>query len=105
MEAHRGDTVRVRQGAGGVLLEGRRQLALMSALQLLCLPSPAAFSLGRPPLPQPFCAAQALDGRKGLLKVLEEDQVLPSYTSVAVLVDHGLGRRWAHGGRESDLPL
>ena len=30
--------MRVRQGAGGVLLEGRRQLALMSALQLLCLP-------------------------------------------------------------------
>ena len=30
--------MRVRQGAGGVLLEGRRQLALISALQLLCLP-------------------------------------------------------------------
>ena len=50
-------------------------------------------------------AAHALDGWKGLLRMLEEDQVLPSHASVAVLVGPGLGRRWAHGGRESDLPL
>ena len=32
--------------------------------------------------------------------MLEDGQVLPSHTSIAVLVGRGCGRRWAHGGRE-----
>ena len=64
-------------------------MALLSATNLRFLPFPAACSLGRPPLPQPFWAAQALDGRKGLLEVLEGGQVLPSYALVAVVA--GLG--------------
>ena len=68
-----------------VKLEGK----VLSATNLRFLPFPAAFSLGRPPLPQPFCAAKALDGRKGLLEVLEGGQVLPSYALVAVVA--GLG--------------
>ena len=49
------------------------------------------------PLVQPVCAAQAFDGCKELLKMLEDGQVLPSHTSTAVLVGRGCGRCWAHG--------
>ena len=80
-------------------------MVLLSATNSSACLFPAAFSLGRPPLLQPFWAARALDGREGLLRVLEEDEVLPTHASVAVLVGRGFGRRWAHGGQESDLPL
>ena len=72
---------------------------------LLACPLPASHLPRAVPLPQPFWAAQALDGWKELLRMLEEDDVLPSHASAAVLVGRGLWRRWAHGGRESDLPL
>ena len=67
--------------------------------------SPAPFltplkSLLLPPMPQPFCAAQACDGRKELLEVRVEDDSLPSRTSPAVLVGRDCGRGWADGGRE-----
>ena len=52
-------------------------------------------SLLLPPMPQPFCAAQACDGRKELLGVLVKDDFLPSHASVAVLVGRGCGRGWA----------
>ena len=55
---------------GGRCLKVQDENGALSATNLRFLPFPAAFSLGRPPLPQPFCAAQALDGRKGLLEVL-----------------------------------
>ena len=32
--------------------------------------------------------------------MLDDGQVLPSHTSIAVLVGRGCGRRWAHGGCE-----
>ena len=57
-------------------------------------------SLLLPPMPQPSCAAQACDGRKGLLEVLVEGDSLPSRTSPAVLVGRGCGRGWSDGGRE-----
>ena len=77
-----------------VILTMREMSVILTQIDLLSVKLthslfPAAFSLGRPPLPQPFCAAQALDGRKGLLEVLEGGQVLPSYALVAVVA--GLG--------------
>ena len=76
-------------------------MVLLSATNLSACLFPAAFSLGRPPLLQPFWAARALDGRKELLVAVALLLVLPSHASVAVLVGRGCGRRWAHGGRSS----
>ena len=42
-------------------------------------------------------AAHALDGWKGLLRMLEEDQVLPSYAFVAVVAAVG-GAWWSRAG-------
>ena len=53
-------------------------MALLSATNSSCLPLPASHLPRAAPLPQPFWAVHALDGRKGLLTVLEEDQVLES---------------------------
>ena len=72
-------------------LERHPSRFLLDSLQILCRGAP---------LVQPVCAAQAFNGCKELLKMLEDGQVLPSHTSIAVLVGHGCGRRWAHGGRE-----
>ena len=65
--------------------------------QLCFLPLPASHLPRGAPLPQPFWAAHALDGRKGLLTVLEEDQVLPSYAFVAVVAAVG-GAWWSRAG-------
>ena len=83
---------KVRGVAGGVLQGARCPWTPQK--------SPAPFlrplkSLLLPPMPQPFCAAQACDGRKELLGVLEQDDFLPSHASVAVLVGRGCGRGWA----------
>ena len=80
-------------------------MALLSATNTTCLPISLQILSRAAPLLQPFWAAWALGGRKGLLRMLEADEVLPSHASVAVLVGRGCGRRWAHGGREGDLPV
>ena len=72
-------------------LERHPSRFLLVSLQILCRGAP---------LVQPVCAVQAVNGCKELLKMLEDGQVLPSHTSIAVLVGRGCGRRWAHGGRE-----
>ena len=90
---------------GGASLKVEDENGALERHQPAILPLPASHLPRGAPLPQPFWAAQALDERKGLLMMVEEDDVLPSHASVAVLVGPGLGRRWAHGGRESDLPL
>ena len=64
-------------------------MALLSATNSSCLPLPASHLPRATPLPQPFCAAQACDGRKELLVVLAQDDFLPSHASVVVLVGRG----------------
>ena len=90
---------------GGASVKVEDENGALERHQPTILPLPASHLPRAAPLPQPFWAAHAPDGRKGLLRMLEEDDVLPSHASAAVLVGRGLWRRWAHGGRESDLPL
>ena len=90
---------------GGASVKVEDENGALERHQPAILPLPASHLPRAAPLPQPFWAAHAPDGRKGLLRMLEEDDVLPSHASAAVLVGRGLWRRWAHGGRESDLPL
>ena len=106
MQAHRGDSVRVRQGAGGVPLQGRRQTGALSASTSPSLPISSCFFPWPSTAPTAFlCSAgarraQGADTCGGCAATLSPQPRLRSCPSWSWLRE-ALGSWWALVEREA----